>query len=276
MKKISTFLAFFFIGIGASYFFANHRFIENKNNFLSEIELLNSKYNDKELSYQELQRKNLELNGKIFQLLFTYFGIDLRDMEISKFNTAKESKEAMSAPKVIEKIVYIKEDKPQEETKEDKSNKNDEKIDKIMGINITDFISGSLPVIAKSNEFELLKRYKKLIAHKKNGPRYTLELDLQYKVIKKQYSGIFKITYSLLNKDDETLITNGAPVNFVTNYRLPGFIGIWLDSNRLILLNTNKNVVNTDPRGLVLLRNQYSVFEIESLLNTKNRFSYER
>ena len=271
MKKVSSFIAFFLMGIGASYFFANHKIVENKNNFTEEINLLSSKYNAKEISFNELQKQNQELSGKIFQLLFTYFGIDLRAIELNSINKATElsSKES----KTVEKIVYIEKESPKKEEEVLKNERQKIWNGNIQEINLSTYLQGALPINEKNKEFEILKRnYSKLQTKNKNIKMHTLEFDLDYTIKNKVYSGTYKVNYSLINKDKSTITLIGAPTIFITNYKYPGLIGIWIHSKRLVLINTMNGFKATGPRGLIFLRDKFSMFKVEATLFKKRFF----
>lgn len=275
MKKLSSYFAFFLMGIGASYFFANHKIVENKKLFTEEIEILSEKYNAREISFNELQKQNQELSGKIFQLLFTYFGIDIREMELNSINEAKEV--TSTETKLVEKIIYIEKNAPlvkkSIEKKDSARNKKKKWDGSIISINLTEFLEDALPVRVKSNEFELLgKKYKKLKAIKKNRQVHTIEFDLSYTKKKKSYQGTYKINYSLTSKKDNTLTLTGTPTIFITNYKYPGLIGVWINSDRLALVNTMSEFKINGPRGIVFLRDKFSTFSRETTLFTKKAF----
>jgi hypothetical protein len=260
------------MGVGASYFFANHKIIENKNAFKSEVELLSAKYNAKVISFNELQKQNQELNGKIFQLLFTYFGIDLRSIELNTINKAKNST-ASNEIRTVEKIVYVEKNALEEKVEKEEIRNKKGWNKNILDINLTEFLEDALPVRSKSKEFEQLKRnYNYLQAVKKNKKRYTLKFDLSYSTKNKNYLGTYKVKYSLLKKNEREVTLSGQPTIFITNHKFPGLIGIWIQSNRLALISTFNEFKSIGPRGLVFKRDKFSVFSVETTLFKKKFF----
>lgn len=259
MRKLLGFLAFFFIGIGVSYFFANHSIVERKKDLKSEIELLASQYNATELSFEELQRQNQELNGKIFQLLFAYFGIDLRGLELESINQARE----ISKIKIetIEKVVYVDKEIPREEKKEKKKSK------KLSMLDVNDFIKDARPVQAKNKSFEALsKKYKLLKTKEFNEKSDLLKFDLDYKMTNKQYVGEFKVSYTKLNKDAAIQTNIGSPTSFIVNKSYPNMIGVWIQSNLIAIVNTRNGFNERSLKGMVFKLGQHGQVKREEKL----------
>jgi hypothetical protein len=272
MKKVLSYLAFFFFGIGFSYFFANHKIIENKNKFVNEVELLNEQYKSKQLSFNELKKQNQELNGKLFQLLFAYFGIDLREMNFGQINDSSEIDKEGAKEVIKEKIVYIeKEPAPVPDTKKDKKSKKEWSGD-VDSIVVSDYLKEATPVNVKSLEFEMLKRkHNKFIALLVGEGVSELSIDLDYIIKNRTYVGEFRVRYHKIDPKKDSSTTIGTPTNFITNSSYPGIIGVWIYTDKISLINTASNFKLRKSRGLIYKKTRNGKFKKEAFLKEKLR-----
>lgn len=269
MKKLLIPLSFFFIGIGASYFYANHLIGVNKSLFKEEVTGLVESYKAQELSYSELQRQNEELNGKIFQLLFTYFGIDLRDISSPSMNNAKIIKNQVVVEKVVEKIVYVKEDSPKEKKKE-KVKRN--RLDKVFSPNfdLSNLLKDALPILKKDHAFDKLNKTSTFHSDTFDGPPHELVIVNDFKLIKKNYKGVSKVDYNLLGKPVDSIKIDGIPLNFLKSPRYRDLVIIQMTAKRYAVINTKPLFYDEDHTGYIFLKSQKK-FKRVAVLSTKRK-----
>ncbi|OUR96785.1 hypothetical protein A9Q84_10615 [Halobacteriovorax marinus] len=267
MKKLLIPLSFFFIGIGASYFYANHLIGVNKTLFKEEVTDLVASYKAGSLSYSELQRQNDELNGKIFQLLFAYFGIDLRDLEMAKINNAKVIKNQLVVEKVVEKIVYVEKKSARTKVKKQKGvlKKSHKRFSKI---ELTDLLRDASPILEKDQAFDRLNKTSKYHSYKFNGPKYDLVIENDFKLSKKSYQGVSKVNYSVLGKVVDSIKVDGIPLNFLKSPRYKDLVIVQMTAKSYAVINTNPFEYDREPDGLIF-KKKHSKFVVDAILSTK-------
>lgn len=264
MKKLYIPIAFFIFGIGVSYFSFNHNIVSKKGLLNEEIESLF----DQNLSGEEI-------NGRIFQLLFAYFAIDLRDIEERVSTKIKDSikvPEPKVIEKVVEKVIYVERKEPLPEVK-----KEVEAIKKVIPItfrnlesfNFSSFLKNSSPILVKDKSFDRINGTHKYIGHNPQGPNFEVNIENIFKLQDNSYIGTSKIDYLELGKIEDSIKVDGMPLNFLKNTNYPKWIAARISKDRYILLNTSEKFYRNNIRGALYLR-KGSKFNIDGILRLKS------
>lgn len=271
MKKIFFALSFFIFGIGASYFTFNHNIVNKKLQFNEEIETL-----------FESNISAEEANGRIFQLLFAYFAIDLRDIEekiTAKIQDSINAKESTIVEKVVEKVVYLPQEKsetksveiesdmPPEEERRIPTVKNFKTLEKL---NFKEYLKDASPILERDKAFETLNGTHRYIGHNNRGPNFQIEIENLFKLENKSYKGTSKIDYLVLGKSEDAIMVDGIPLNFLKNPQYPNLITARISNNRFIVINTKDQFYNDEVRGILFLRNGEN-FKKDGFLRSKSK-----
>ena len=268
MKKVFLPLAFLIIGVGLSYFAFNHSIVNKKIQFNDEIDLLF----DQNLSAEEL-------NGKIFQLLFAYFAIDLRDIEkrvTTKIQDSIKAPEPEVIEKVVEKIVYLPAKKvvkvdgpkapeiPEKKIVQFRNLKSFEKVD------LREFLKASTPILVRDKAFESLNGTHKYVGHNTQGPNFEIEMENLFKLENKAYKGTSKIDYLVLGKSEDAIAVDGMPLNFLKNSLYPTLVVARISKDRFLLINTADEFYTNDIKGILYLRKGEN-FKRDGYLRVKSK-----
>ncbi|GEM_PF-4795257 len=274
MKKIFLPLSFFIFGIGVSYFTFNHNIVNKKIQFNEEISALF----DTNISAEEA-------NGRIFQLLFAYFAIDLRDVEdkiTTKIQESIEAKEGKVVEKVVEKIVYLPQEKSIEKKKEVEVNTETEILEEerlmppvknfksLERLNFKEYLKDTSPILERDKAFETLNGTHRFIGHNNQGPNFQIEIENLFKLVNKTYRGTSKIDYLVLGKSEDAIMVDGMPLNFLKNPNYPNLVTARVSKDRFIVINTKNKFYDDEVRGVLFLRNGEN-FKKDGLLRSKSK-----
>ncbi|WP_417335637.1 hypothetical protein [Halobacteriovorax marinus] len=263
MKKILIPLTFFLIGVGASYFAFNHQIVERKTSFQKDIDQIF----DQNLSIEEI-------NAKVFQLLFAYFAIDLRDIEQKiniKLSNDRENSRPEVIEKVVEKVVYLEQSKKEEVTEKPKIKKElTNKRVPLEKFNLSDFLKEALPILTKDKSFEKFNGNYKFIGNKNSGLRILVEIDNQFKLEKNSYVGVSKVDYYEIDKISDSMKVDGMPLNFLKNPKFPNYIVTRISLNRFIVLLVKEDFYNYGVQGAHFIKRGDS-YEKDGLLRLESR-----